>query len=159
MKRPRQKGRREAGNFVALPQSVMDSPNWQRCSGTAIKLLLGLARQFRGNNNGDLSPSTVKGRPAHQAMAKALRELCHYGLLLKTKHGGLGIPSLYALTWYSIDHCGGKLEVSRTDKPPGDWKEEKPSFKPTKKKVQGRKSAERALKISPLSLVFAKMQG
>lgn len=125
----RQKGRRESGSFVAIPHVVMDSPNYRRCSGTAVKLLLDLARQYRGNNNGDLAPALVRDGPAHQAKAKALRELVHYGLLVQTKHGGLGMPSLYALTWYAIDNHKTKfLEVAATMKPPGHWKVEEPDF-------------------------------
>lgn len=127
-KRLRQKGRREGGAFVLIPHAVIDSSNFRRCSGTAVKLLIGLVRQYRGNNNGDLAPALVPNGPAHQAKAKALRELVHYGLLVKTKHGGLGMPSLYALTWCAIDPCRNKLEVSATLKPPGDWKSEVPDF-------------------------------
>lgn len=147
----RLKGRCFEGRFIGFPAAVLESKNWQRCSGTAIKLLVGLAFQYKGGNNGDLSPATVGGRPAHQAMAQALRELCHYGLLLQTKHGGLGMPSLYALTWHPIDDCGPKLEVGATTKPPGYWKEERPDFKPPRKnKSQGCKSALVGLKLSPL---------
>ena len=146
----RQKGRREGGSFVAMPHAVMDSPNYRRCSGTAIRLLFDLARQYRGNNNGDLAPALVRDGPAHQAKAKALRELVHYGLLVQTKHGGLGMPSLYALTWLAIDPCRNKLEVAATAKPPGHWKVLAPNFdevRKTKRKAenQPRQGCESAL--------------
>lgn len=130
----RQKGRREAGSFVLIPHVVLDSPNYRRCSGTAIKLLIDLVRQYRGNNNGDLAPSLVRDGPAHQAKAKALRELVHYGLLVQTKHGGLGMPSLYGLTWCAIDHCRNKLEMGATVKPLGYWKDEAPDFEDARAK-------------------------
>lgn len=131
----RQKGRRESGPFLALPHAVMDSRNYRRCSGTAIKLLVDLARQYRGNNNGDLAPALVRDGPAHQAKAKALRELVHYGLLVQTKLGGLGMPGLYALTWRPIDNHKTKfLDVAATTKPPGCWKDDAPDFKDARAK-------------------------
>jgi hypothetical protein len=113
----------------------MDSRNYRRCSGTAIKLLVDLARQYRGNNNGDLAPALVRDGPAHQAKAKALRELVHYGLLVQTKHGGLGMPSLYAVTWQPIHHHKTRcLEVAATTTAPGHWKEVAPDFDESQKK-------------------------
>ena len=55
--RARHKGRTERGSFTYIPHAVQDSPNWRACGGSAIKLLCDLARQFRGNNNGDLCAS------------------------------------------------------------------------------------------------------
>ena len=49
------KGRNPAGTFAALPHAVMDSEDFRSLSGGALKVLLGLLRQYRGVNNGDLS--------------------------------------------------------------------------------------------------------
>lgn len=126
------KGRRERGGFILIPHAVMDSAAWKQCGGTAIKMLCALARQFNGRNNGDLcaAASVVPGF-APETRTRALRELRHYGLLTLTRQGGLYGPSLYALTWFAIDQCAGKLEVSATRIPPGDWKGDKPRFKPS----------------------------
>lgn len=131
--RQRQKGRKISGTFTALPHTIQDSANWQQCSGTAIKLLLDLARLYRGDNNGDLAPATLKSKPASEALTSALRELCHYGLLRLTRQGGLGFPSLYALTWHPIDHCGGKLDCGATTLAPGDWAVPKSRYERPKK--------------------------
>ena len=127
--RRKHKGRRESGTFTAIPHAVQDSPNWRRCSATGIKLLCDLARQFRGNNNGDLAASLTTLRPrgwtSPDTVTWALRELVYYGLIVLTRQGGLNRPSLYALTWLAIDDCGGKLEVRATHVAGGEWKQER----------------------------------
>lgn len=121
------KGRREGGSFVLFPHAVMDSPNWRRCSATAIKLLCDLARQYNGRNNGDLTAALSTLRPrgwsSPETLTNAYRELLHYGLILLTRQGGMHACSLYALTWQPIDECGGKLDCNATSVPPGDWKQ------------------------------------
>lgn len=137
--RMKSKGRRESGTFTLIPHAVQNSPNWMACSGTAIKLLLELARQFRGYNNGDLCASITILRPrgwtSPETITWALRELRHYGLIEQTRQGGLNAASLYALTWYAIDECGGKLEVRATKVASGAWRMPQPLFKrPTRKR-------------------------
>jgi hypothetical protein len=137
--RARQKGRREHGSFSIVPHAVMDSANWHACSGTAIKLLLELARQFRGNNNGDLSKELSRlqkrGWTRGETIHLAARELVHYGLIEMTRQGGMHEPNLYALTWCAVDECGGKLDVPATSRPSGLWKSPQPVFKRPKKKL------------------------
>jgi len=133
--RARHKGRMESGSFLSLPHAVMDSSAWQQCNGTAIKLLLDIARQFNGRNNGDLcAAASVLPGLAPETRTRALKELRHYGLLLLTRQGGLHGPSLYALTWKPINDCGPKLEVGPTGKPPGDWKGGKGQFRTPRRK-------------------------
>ena len=133
--RYRHKGRKDSGSFLLLPHAVMDSSGWRQCNGTAIKLLLDMARKFNGRNNGDLcAAASVLPGLAPETRTRALRELRHYGLLLLTRQGGLHGPSLFALTWHPIHDCGGKLDATPTTKPPGDWKGEKPPFRPARKK-------------------------
>jgi len=129
--RQRFKGRRESGNFVQLPHCVIDAENWTRCGGSATRLLLELARQYNGHNNGDLcaAMSVLKPRGWRSAdvLRHALVELRHYGFIELTRQGGMHRASLYALAWKPIDPCGGKLDVPaantashayRTPKPP-----------------------------------------
>lgn len=140
--RLRSKGRREGGSFTAIPHAVQDSPNWRQCSGTGIKLLCDLARQYNGRNNGDLcgALSVLKhcGWNSGDTVGHALRELRHYGLLALTRQGGLHGPSLYALTWNPIDDCGGKLERPSTVTPPGDWKQPREPYRRPPKKRNAR---------------------
>lgn len=124
--RVKHKGRKEGWSFALIPHPVMDSPNWCRCSATAIKLLLELARQFNGYNNGDLSAAMGILRPrgwsSPETVTNAYRELMHYGLIQLTRQGGLHGASLYALTWLAIDECKGKLECSATNVASGAWR-------------------------------------
>jgi hypothetical protein len=131
--RQKHKGRREGGGFSALPHAVQDSPNWTQCSGSAVKLLCALVRQYNGRNNGDLcaARSTLRehGIDSPDTITWALRELLHYGLIVLTRQGGLHMPNLYAVTWQAIDECDGKLECPPTRAPPGDWKQPREPFK------------------------------
>ena len=57
MARNRHKGNRIGEGFVALPYSVLNSPLFTSLSPHALKLMLDLAAQYRGDNNGDLALS------------------------------------------------------------------------------------------------------
>lgn len=138
-KRPRTTGRKEGWTFVAIPHPVMDSDNWRQCSGTAIKMLCDLARQYRGTNNGDLCAAATilkrYGWTADETIHFALKELRHYGFIILTRQGGLHQASLYALTWHGIDPCGGKVTEATPEKRALHlWKEPKPEFRRPPKK-------------------------
>lgn len=137
--RLRHKSRRERGGFTAIPHAVQDSHNWRQCSHAALHLLLDLARQFNGRNNGDLCAALSilrkHGWTSNDTVSVALKELRHYGLIVLTRQGGLHAPSLYALTWHPIDDCRGKLDVGATTLAPGDWKQQRPAFERPRKKT------------------------
>jgi hypothetical protein len=124
--RTKQKGRKLTGTFTAIPHDVQDSPNWRACGGSAIKLVCDLARQYRGNNNGDLCASMSilkqKGWTSPETVHYALLELRHYGMIVQTRQGHLHAASLYALAWHAIDECGGKLDYPATTVAPGNWR-------------------------------------
>lgn len=132
-RRQRLKGRCESGSFVAMPRAVFFSENWKRCSGTAIKMLIELAEQFKGSNNGDLSAPMVtlkrRGWSSPETVTWALRELRHFGLIVLTRQGGMNVCSLYAVTWRAIDECGGKLDCRATRTPGSEWKLPREPFK------------------------------
>lgn len=120
------KGRREFGSFVRLPFAVMDSDDFRQMSRSALSVLMCLARQYTGKNNGDLSAEFQRvhkwGIGSKSTLAKALAELQRRNLIIQTRAGRFMNPgsscSLYAITWFAIDECGGKLEVSATATPP-----------------------------------------
>lgn len=120
-------GRSESGGFFKLPHAVMDSPSYRSLSGSAVKLLNDLGRQYRGHNNGDLSAAwkvlRMRGWKSRDTITRALAELLELGLIEKTRQGGLHLCSLYALTWQAIDECGGKLDVPATRVASGLWKQ------------------------------------
>lgn len=124
--RLKSKGRKESGTFAAIPHAVMDSNDFLGLSGSATKVLLGLLRQYRGNNNGDLSAAFSSahhwGIGSKSTLAKALDELQAHNLIIRTREGRFmkpgGCCALYAITWQAIDECGGKIEVSATSTAP-----------------------------------------
>ena len=120
------KGRNPSGSFAALPHTVMDSADFRELSGGALKVLMGLLRQYRGGNNGDLSASFGQaqgwGVNSSSTLAAALKELQDSGLIIRTREGRFTKPggccALYALSWQPIDECEGKIEVAATSTPP-----------------------------------------
>jgi hypothetical protein len=88
----------------------------------AKALLLDIARQYNGSNNGDLCATlkTLKPRgwASNSKLWRALGTLLDSELLILTRQGGRHKCSLYALSWESIDECKGKLDISSTKAPP-----------------------------------------
>ncbi|MFT4255999.1 MAG: hypothetical protein QM599_03440 [Pseudoxanthomonas sp.] len=125
MKREKQKGRREAGSFSAIPHAVQNSENYRACGGSAIKVLLYLVQEYRGNNNGKLA-AILSDHPAgiksSDTLSRALRKLEQFHLIQKTRQGGKNKASLYALTWHPIDCSGVTLDVPTTKVASGIWK-------------------------------------
>jgi len=130
-KRLRNKGRKETGTFVMLRHDVLNSSAYVRLSAHAIKLLIDIAAQYRGKNNGDLATTwsmmKLRGWRSRDTLGKALRELLDAGFIEQTRQGGMHKPSLYALTWFSIDECGGKLDVPATTTASRRWKNTNPN--------------------------------
>lgn len=98
------------GGFVALPRDVFASQDYKSLSIEAMALLLAILEQYRGNNNGDLTPSYYVvgktlgwGRTRH---AKAVSELRGSRLVQVTAYprvGTNGRPELWALSWFGLD--------------------------------------------------------
>ena len=125
--RARTKGRRESGSFLAIPHAVLNCHNYQQLSHKARSMLLELGRQYKGSNNGDLSATwnqlKVRGWRSKGTITSALKELEHFGFIIKSRQGGRRRCSLYAITWKAIDDCNGKLDIPATNVPFGYWKE------------------------------------
>lgn len=123
------KGRRESGSFAAIPHAILDSPEYAGLSAHAVKALLDLFAQYRGENNGDLTAAwslmQIRGWTSKALLYRALRELLDKGWIVKTRQGGRHQASLYGVTWKPINPCGGKLDVSPTHVAPGTWKHQR----------------------------------
>ena len=127
-KRPNAKGRNNApSGFAGIPRVVMDSTDYQSLSYKSKALLMDLAYQYRGNNNGDLTAAfsimKEKGWKRDPTVKAAVAELLDANLILKTRDSRFSNPgskcALFALTWQPIDECPGKeLERSPTRTPP-----------------------------------------
>lgn len=108
----RSKAGRDAGGFTAIPWAVLDSPAYIALSVHAKALLLEVARQFTGHNNGSLLCSRTKLAPrgwtSNDMITKAKRELIAAGFLHETVIGQRpNKASWYALTWLMLDRIDG----------------------------------------------------
>lgn len=129
-KRKKATGRSESGSFLALPHHLLESDNYKKLSPHAIKLLIDMAMQFRGTNNGDLqavlSLMQKRGWRSSATLFKSLRELEYRGFIEKTRQGGQNRCNLYAITWRPIDECPrADLDTRPTRVASNDWKVDK----------------------------------
>lgn len=119
----RAKATGKAGNapFLHIPHSVLNSYAYKTLDGWGAKLLLDVAGQYKGNNNGDLcatwSVMQAKGWRSKGTLHRALSSLLKVGLIEQTRQGGRNRCSLYGVTWREINECKGKLDVSPTKSP------------------------------------------
>jgi len=103
---------RDAGRFIALPWSVLDSANYQRLSANARSLLLEVARQHNSTNNGRLLLSRTylkkRGWNSSDMISKGKKELLDGGFIYETVKGHRpNKASWYAITWHKIDKIDG----------------------------------------------------
>ena len=119
------KGRQTTNSFLGLPHHVLDHDNFRTLSPKATKLLIDIAAQYRGNNNGDLSATLSlmrdRGWNSSDQLDKAKKELVGKDVIRVARQGGLNKCNLYALTWFPIDECNGKLDIASTTTAPVDW--------------------------------------
>lgn len=131
------KGRREGGQFFALPYRILEHENFIQLTPRGNKLFTDLLPQYNGKNNGDLTASfsilNRRGWKSKETLHLAIDELLYYGWIIRTRIGGFNKSChLYAFTFLAIDDCGGKLDCKPTKIQLGLWKEkvdkwEKPS--------------------------------
>ena len=125
-KRLQQTGRQTTGQFLRLPKELLAHENFKTLSPRATKYVVDLASNYNGRNNGDLSAtfSQMKSRGWNSSdqLFKAKRELVDRGIIKISRQGGLNKCNLYALNWFQIDECDGKLDIAPTQTAPKDWK-------------------------------------
>lgn len=134
-KRLRATGRRETGSFTAIPHAATSTRKYASLSAWGVKLMLDIASQYTGKNNGDLTASwtvmSTKGWRSKGTLQRAVDELQAVGFITRTRQGGRHVCALYALTWKPIDEClnrttrQSKLDVPPTVTPPGGWQDER----------------------------------
>ena len=124
--RRRIKGRQTTSPFVMFPYHVLDHAVFKTLSTRATKLVMDLAAQYRGHNNGDLcAPLSLmreRGWNSSDQLHKAKKELIEKDVIWVTRQGGLNKANLYALTWFPIDECNGKLDIASTTTAPVNWR-------------------------------------
>ena len=113
------------GRFAGIPEVVMSSPDYCKLGFGARALLLELANQYKGKNNGKLcavhSQLKARGWSSDTTIRNHVKELVKYNMTTLTKagqYGGKSTPNYYALTWASIDEVVGfKMDVQPTTLP------------------------------------------
>ena len=122
----RNKGRMMTDSFVRIPHHVINHEHFRSLSPRATKLLIDLLAQYRGYNNGDLA-ATLKmmqerGWNSSDQLQKAKNELIEKDVIIVARQGGRNKAGLYAVTFFPIDECKGKLDVASTRTAPVNWK-------------------------------------
>ena len=125
-----------------MPFAVIRSKSFADLSAHAVKLVCDFLAQYKGDNNGDLCVAwklmRERGWRSRDTLEKARRELLDRGWIVITRQGGRHQATLYAVTFYAIDYCGGKLDVKQTGSPTGEWKQNEPLLALPKLKVVSR---------------------
>jgi len=125
------KGRSLVEPFLRIPKHIVDHGDFRTLSCRATKLLIDLLAQYRGYNNGDLAATLTmmreRGWNSSDQLQKAKNELIEKDWIIVTRQGGRNKCSLYAVTFFSIDECNGKLDVASTTTAPINWKKRLPS--------------------------------
>ncbi|MFV0478276.1 MAG: hypothetical protein ACK5ME_10625 [Parahaliea sp.] len=125
--RRKTKGRGGDAGFGALPRAVWEHPDYCKLSGSAVKLLMDLACQYNGRNNGDLTVAysilKKRGWSSKDTITNAKDRLLEAGLIICTREGRFTNPggecALYALAWKPINDCPDRrLAVAPTNTPP-----------------------------------------
>jgi hypothetical protein len=96
------------GRFLALPFIVLDSPAYLNLNHAARSLLLDIARQYSGSNNGKLVCCTKylkpRGWTSNDTIRRGLSALIDSGFIVQTRQGGKNSASWFALTWHVYDY-------------------------------------------------------
>ncbi|WP_152982665.1 hypothetical protein [Stenotrophomonas humi] len=128
-KRRKLTGRGGGHSFIMMPHYMLRSPQFYAV-GKAHSLLMFIAGQYNGSNNGNLSATKNMVKELGVCTPSKLHELTtlllEAGFIVKTRHGIKKLCNLYAITWYPIDECPGQgLEIG-----PGparnDWRKIEP---------------------------------
>ncbi len=119
--------KRECGGYAPMAYLVLRSEAFGKLSPYAVKLLMDLVSQYKGDNNGDLCATwklmKKRGWRSPSTLNNAKRELEKGGWVIVARQGSRNnIPTLYAVTFFSIDECKGKLDIDSTHSPPGNWR-------------------------------------
>ena len=119
--------RKSAPPFIMLQKRILESSEYARLSAKGVKLLIDVMAQYNGRNNGDLcitmTVMTKRGWRSSSTLHNAKDELIRWGWIEVTRQGGRHKCSLYSVTMYTIDECGGKHDRNTTQKPSNLWQD------------------------------------
>lgn len=108
----KKKSHRDSGRFIAIPCQVIDCDGYAKISHTSKSLLLEIARQYNGSNNGRLLCSSkylwTRGWKSNDVITRAKRELLEHGFIYQTVQGHRpNKASWFAITWNALDKIPG----------------------------------------------------
>ncbi len=122
------KDRRDPGRFILIPVGVMESTAYRALGFSARALMLDIASQYRGDNNGRLLcgwkfMAEERGWKSKTTLTDAKRELLASGVLVvETRMGAFPSTSAwYGCTWWPLDWCEG-MDVEVRDFPRGAYR-------------------------------------
>jgi hypothetical protein len=106
------KQRNSKERFVGIPHWVMHHPAFRAASHRARALLLDVALQYNGSNNGKLVVCDKAMKPlgwnSRDGLCKAKQELLALGLLVETRRGAKpNKAAWFALGWRTLDIVDG----------------------------------------------------
>jgi hypothetical protein len=106
------KSKRAPGQFVALPISVLSCKGYLGLNHAAKALLIEIAMQYLGNNNGRMVLSfpalSARGWKSKDTISRARNALIEARLIVETCKGGFPSKcSRYAVTWQNLDAYSG----------------------------------------------------
>jgi hypothetical protein len=112
------KRERIEGQFVAVPFGVIHSTDYRNLGCSARSLLIDIAVQFKGSNNGELVACWKYLKPlgwnSNATVTSALTELKASGLLVLTRQGARpNKASWFALGWHNLD-WNQQMDIPRT---------------------------------------------
>lgn len=104
--------KRDGKTFVLLPLVMLESPGYRLASHPARSLLIDIAMQYTGHNNGKLTACAKylkpKGWRSNDTIVRARRELIDCGLLIETRKGARpNKAAWFALSWLDLDQGQG----------------------------------------------------
>ncbi len=103
----KKKLKKNAGRFAGVPHSILLTDAYTKLSALSKALLLEIAAQYDGNNNGYLSLTRndlkVRGFNSPSSNQKAIEALVESSFITKTIQGGISSGSkhcsLYGINW------------------------------------------------------------
>lgn len=106
------KAKRDGDRYLALPHVVIDSPSYRALGYPARALLIDIARQYTGSNNGRLVACAKYLKPlgwnSNDTVTRALAQLKESALLIETRMGMRpNRAAWFALGWYQLDAVDG----------------------------------------------------
>ncbi len=131
--------------FAQIPVRVLISEAFKTMKPQHQMVLVALAAQYRGRNNGDLALTRKMARhfgiKCEKNRTHGLRELEVRGFIVKSNRENMrlsglnkSMPTTWALTWRPIDYWEGK-ELAAVRVPPEGWAAWEPTTTPTPSRV------------------------